>query len=340
MRLFKDKMNYNDFEKGKTIFVGVDPAAQNIIYSVISNLLQEGWTKEDFSFFTSETEGYVNDSTVSFVKRISFSEQNIEEIFSQSNPSLIFLGTSLVNAEAVWVSKANAKGIKTISFVDHWVNFGKRFLVKDQYCFPTEIWVLNEEAKQQAIQEGLPAEKIKMVRNPYYRFIENYRPEISRTTFYERLGVEKNKTIVFISDPVRDNLPDIGFDEFSTVSVILEKLSELQQENDPVKYNFLIKLHPRCKREKYQEIIKCYQSESIVIKEIGDVDAKMMNYFSDYVIGMFSNMIIEALLMKKKVLRVEINQKTELFKFDEIKCKLVTESIQLKNELYNFLKYD
>ena len=333
-------MNYSDFPKKKTIFVGIDPAAQNTIYSIISNLLKKGWTKEDLSFYTSETEGYVSDLTAPFVKSIPFDPKSIEAVLVKSNPSLIFLGTSMGNGEAPWIRKANEKGIKTISFVDHWVNFSKRFITPSGHCFPSEIWVLNEEAKQVALKEGLPAEKIRIVRNPYYQLIENYRPEMSRESFYELLGVEKNRTIVFISDPLKDNLPDIGFDEFSIVSAVLENISILQKENSLGKYNFLIKLHPRCVRGKYKEIAQRYQSKNINVKEIGEADPKTMNYYADYVIGMFSNMVVEALLMKKKVLRVELNQKEELFKFDEIQCALVTDAANLKHELYNFLKHD
>ncbi len=332
-------MNYNDFPKGKTIFVGVDPAAQNTIYSLISLLMQQGWTKEDFLFYTS-TDGYVNDQIRPFVQPIDFSREAIEKIFIEHFPELLFLGTSVGNREALWVSTANEKGIKSISFIDHWVNFIHRFLKDGKAFFPSGVWVLNETARLDAEKEGIPPEIIEVHRNPYYRLIEDYRPQLSKEQFYQLLGVEKNKTILFISDPVKDNLPDIGFDEFSTLEAVLQEISTLQKEGRAENYDVLIKLHPRCVEGKYAGIIARYDSEKLKIREVRDMDPKIMNYYADYVIGMFSNMVVEALLMKKNVLRVELNRTQELFKFDEMKCKVVTEGHKLKDELYNFLKND
>ena len=52
--------------------------------------------------------------------------------------------------------------------------------------------------------------------------------------------------------------------------------------------------------------------KTIVVK---DCDSLSINYFSDYIIGMFSNMVIESYLMKK-VLRVQIGQiGNDLMKF-------------------------
>ena len=332
-------MNYNEFPKGKTIFVGVDPAAQNTIYSLICLLMQKGWTKEDFLFYTC-IDGYVNDQIRPFVQTIDFKREFIEKVFSEHQPELLFLGTSTGNREVLWVSMATEKSIKCISFIDHWVNLIHRFLNDEKAIFPSKVWVLNETARRDAEQEGIPPEIIEVHRNPYYQLIEEYRPELSKEQFCQFLGVEKSKTILFVSDPVKDNLPHIGFDEYSTLEAVLQEISILQKEGWAETYEVLIKLHPRCTEGKYSGIIARYASQKLKIREVRNMDPKIMNYYADYVIGMFSNMVVEALLMKKNVLRVELNRTQELFKFDEVECKVVTKGNKLKDELHNFLKND
>ena len=49
---------------------------------------------------------------------------------------------------------------------------------------------------------------------------------------------------------------------------------------------------------------------------------------------MFSNMLIEALLLNKKVYRVQIDYKVDLFKFDLI----TSNPINTRRKLYNQLK--
>ena len=66
----------------------------------------------------------------------------------------------------------------------------------------------------------------------------------------------------------------------------------------------------------------------IVVKKL---DSLTLCYYSDYVLGMFSNMLIEALLMNKKVLRVQINNKVDLFKFNEINSPSINTFDELSN---------
>ena len=50
---------------------------------------------------------------------------------------------------------ANSKGIKTISFIDHWTNLKQRFKLQEQYIYPEQILVIDQKAKNLAINEGI-----------------------------------------------------------------------------------------------------------------------------------------------------------------------------------------
>ena len=116
------------------------------------------------------------------------------------------------------------------------------------------------------------------------------------------------KLIIFVSDDIKRNFKNnnlgeciLGYDEYTILITLLNKLAELHKINK-VNFNYyqiLIKLHPKSKIDKFNHILKKF--EFIKIHIIRDCDPLTLNYFSDYVIGMFSNMIIESFLMKKYI---------------------------------------
>ena len=70
-----------------------------------------------------------------------------------------------------------------------------------------------------------------------------------------------------------------------------------------------------------------------------DCEPLAINYFSDYVVGMFSNMIIESFLMKKKVLRIQLNQNGEdKMKFDGLMNNVVIDENNLGKKIISLLK--
>ena len=99
----------------------------------------------------------------------------------------------------------------------------------------------------------------------------------------------------------------------------------------------MIKLHPKSKIDKFNHILKKF--EFIKIHIIRDCDPLTLNYFSDYVIGMFSNMIIESFLMKKNILRIQLNQNGEdKIKLNGLMDKIVINEDKLGEKIISFLK--
>ena len=332
-------MNYSQFEKEKVFFVGVDAAAQNTIYSILQELLMKGWKPQDFFVFTNK-EGVVPADLLPFVKVIEFQKDAIQKELQSINPSLVFLGTSVGNQEWNWIKISNELGIQTLSFIDYWSNYRNRYLHDGELILPSEILVLNHKAKMEAIAEGLPENLLRIVRNPYYSLVEQFVPEISKIDFLKKSGLSELPTIVFVSDDIKRNNLNLGFDEYTILSAVLQELMVVLDSSRFTAFNFVIKLHPRDVRGKFRSIIDLCTSNKLIITEIHEVDSKVLNYYANYVVGMFSNMVIEALLLNKKVLRVEINQKIELFNFDERSCALVLRREALNAALFNFLTND
>ena len=115
----------------------------------------------------------------------------------------------------------------------------------------------------------------------------------------------------------------MGFDEYTILSQLLIGLKSI--DINLKKFQLVIKLHPKSNINKFNQLLNDtpLDLKTIVVK---DCDSLSINYFSDYIIGMFSNMVIESYLMKKKVLRVQIGQiGNDLMKFKKRYRSLVKE---------------
>ena len=104
-------------------------------------------------------------------------------------------------------------------------------------------------------------------------------------------------TILFISDDIRAvfGLNEkgeciLGFDEYSVLIDVLETLNELCRNNKLKisKYQFVIKIHPNANSQKFNRLIKNY--DFIEIKIIKNCHPLDINFHSEYIFGMFSNM--------------------------------------------------
>jgi predicted glycosyltransferase len=70
----------------------------------------------------------------------------------------------------------------------------------------------------------------------------------------------------------------------------------------------LLKYTLKLKRISLIQFKKKVNVENLDIITIRDCDPLLINYYSDYVIGMHSNMIIESFLLGEKILRVQTGQ--------------------------------
>jgi len=335
--------------QGKGIFAFSDPAGANSILALIDNITKCGSkNNEDFIVFTNSVGVFPNEY-INLVKIRDFSIKIYSEILSKFKPDYIFTATSNNNYEHNIRLLSQQKGIRTIAFIDHWTSYLKRFTFNNKTLFPDEIWVINDIAKKDAIEAGLPEDKIFISDNPYYEKIGKFVPKVDKESFLGEHGIPLDKKIImFISDDLRESFPKnsnnkcaLGFDEFTVLSDVLNSLCEIHNKGliDFSKYLFLIKIHPRSEISKFDSLIKNRKYNFLNIEVRKKIDPLTITYYSDYILGMFSNMVIEALLMGKKVLRVQTGQTGEdLLKFDEVNCELVIKGENLLNDLIKFME--
>jgi hypothetical protein len=226
----------------------------------------------------------------------------------------VFAGTSHPESSGYFevhcLREAKEAGIKTISFVDHWVNFRLRFLDENnELVLPDEIWVVDEKAKQLAIEEGLPGSILKVESNPYHQYLEYlWKPSFRDKDYLDELNIPREGFhILFAPDPLslREGKKIAGFTEDEALEQLLDVLTTLQL---PVR--LIVKCHPLQPVEVLDEAVK---KSNMPVHMIRTADTLELVNAVDLVIGFYSNLLLEAKAIGKNVIRFfPGNEKSDL----------------------------
>lgn len=219
---------------------------------------------------------------------------------------LVITGTCLNDGiDKKWLNIAKQNRVKVISIIEHWSLYKKRFELNKKYFYPDIIYVNDEVAKKEAIEDGIDKKLLKVVGNPV---LENIKLDKNSQNIVNssinKMGIDVNKKIItFVSEEYKKDFPKEssyyqGFDEFEVLDDILEVM--------PFEYNLIIKLHPSENEDKY-DYLKTAKNV-IIIKKI---DISLLFELSDIIIGMGSMLLIEASLVKNLVYSYRPNEKIE-----------------------------
>ena len=233
-----------------------------------------------------------------------------------------------------FLREAKSRKIKTYSFVDHWTNMSDRFKYFEECIYPDELWLIDEYAKEKAIIDGIDEDIIVVSGNPYYDYLKEWKPNMSKDDLYKKIGLRKNeKYILYDPEPISTfNLQQkYGFDELSGLIHLNKSLKELKLGNIKI----IVKAHPNQKHKVFTTYIS-QQKNNIYLKNSNIND---LIYYSECVVGYFSNSLIESSNMNKKVFRILIDLTDK--KMDSLKIlnigNIVSDNEELNNQLKNLL---
>ena len=279
------------------IFVFSDPAGAKACLALVKSLKNKEIliiSDRKYSFY-SEFNLEVNSSLL----------KSIKEWYNIFKPDFVFTGTSLPNKiELKFLKEAKNKNIKTYSFVDHWTNMSERFKHFEEYIYPDELWLIDEYAKGKAISDGIDEDIIVVSGNPYYDYLKEWKPNISKDDLFDKIGLKKNeKYILYAPEPLTTfNLQEkYGFDELSGLIHLNKSLEELKSENIKI----IIKPHPNQTDIIFLNFIK--KSKFNKVLYVKDININSLIYYSELVSGFFSNSLVESNIMKKNVIRILID---------------------------------
>lgn len=315
-------MNLNYFKKHRGLFVFSDPGGAKPLLSFIKihNLM-------DVKVISDRNYAFFSDFEIN-VK--NFKNQNIDKIINVYRPDYIFTGTSYTSKiELRFLNKAINSDIDSYSYIDHYTNFRERFFYNKKYIFPKKIIVIDKLAEGIAIRNNLDKySKLIVMNNFYHEFLRTWKPKTNRKNFLKNNKINSDdKILVFAPDPISNtnDKEKYLFDEYDVWRDLVDVLKKINSK----KLFVIIKSHPNQNKSLLMKFIKKDNLKNVIFFEQNNsID---LLFFSDIVVGMFSSILIEANIFKKKIIRHFPKNFSE-DPFSKINLGSLSHS---KNQLYN-----
>jgi hypothetical protein len=187
------------------------------------------------------------------------SYKTARKMIEHLTPALILTGTSDEDknhptAATVWekqvIAAARDAGIPTVSVIDAWMNYRRRFDDGKKLAFmPTKIAVIDKRMQKEMTNEGFSRERLVITGNPHHDELLLAKKAFTRTKraqIRKALGLAQDLPVVlYCSGPYhqKQGTSFFGFDEYT----ILEDLLDALHPNRGVQ--LVIKLHPMEERD-------------------------------------------------------------------------------------------
>ena len=311
--------------KGKGLFVFSDPAAAK---SVLAFIKLNKQFNEILVISDREYDFYVDFGLLVTL----YSKNSIEKIFKKFKPSFLFTGTSVNSSlEIFFIAYAQKNSIPSYSFIDHYTRFTDRFRLKKKLIFPDNICVLDQEGEKIAVENNFNG-RIIITGNLYLQYLKIWRPIESRDKFMLKNGIaRKHKLITYAPDPISNigvgGKGEYGLDEITVWNEIYNVLRRV----DGNLFTFVLIVHPNQQSSKLEEMVLNSSIKNVLIAK--KIHTTSLLYFSDVVIGIFSNILREALLLDTSIIRVLKGLKVP-DPFDHLNVGIkITERHHLENEI-------
>lgn len=254
----------------KIVFLAHDPGGYDALYTVVQRMQQESVPLE---FYCLGPAAKLNPSNAASELRVM---QTIQSMRLEKKLSGLVTGTSWGNKpELKAITACKEARIPTISVLDYWSNYQVRF--KDdlgKFIYPDTYIVMDELAAQEARQEGVPSNILKVLGHPG---LDKYILQRRNTTFSGN-----KKKLLFLSQPLSALYgQELGYTEQQA----LEDCIRAVQGNDD--YSLCVKFHPK-------DDANWQQSYADI-----SVDGALLDIMTQYdlIIGMNTIGLLNAVLM-------------------------------------------
>ena len=235
--------------------------------------------------------------------------------------------------------------IKTIAFVDMLVNASERFkgISEDSLRhIPDYLIVTDELTKKAYVNLGMKSERIIMCKHPQEERVKKY-----KNIFEKKFPEFKNKYFrwLFISESIDLMDPSQSFKSkdyllngrgLSTwrTGIIIEELVDILKKVSP-QSKLEVRLHPKNTIDQFN----CWAKE---IKFDKIIDPLESVWKADFILGMSSNLLVEAMYLDKKVLSIlpRYEEKKWMSELEEELIPTVFNRKDLLNNLKNLNNFD
>ena len=170
---------------------------------------------------------------------------------------------------------------------------------------------MDEFAKREMITEGFDKRRILVTGQPHFEALQDKAKKITtldKKKIKKDLNLQNGITVLFVSEPLSNALHvDIGFTEHT---ILRELVSAIQQLKPSVTVNVLVKFHPKEDISLMKQTIGSFPVvPNIRVSIVSGQPLLPLILIADIVIGMQSTVLIEANLLKKPVMSIQIGRK-------------------------------
>lgn len=296
----------------KVLFYSRDPGGTNCTIPVYRKLSKtEGIKAElwgrDFAIRKYREEGL----TYQDVSSLKWEE--IVELLEELHPKVLVTGTSYGDRteQRLW-KWAKKEGTYSMAILDQWLSYRIRFSdPSGRLVLPDKILVMDEFAKQEMVADGFDEQQILVIGQPHFEVLTlkaNQVTEAEKRKIRKDFNLLEGITILFVSEPLSTALHvDMGFTEHT---ILRELILAVQQVRPSVIVNLLVKLHPKQSVSETRQTIGSFPAVSnIRVSIIADQPLLPLILIADVVVGMYSMGLIEAHLLKKPIMSIQIGRK-------------------------------
>jgi len=219
---------------------------------------------------------------------------------SREDGDFVLAGTSAAypSADKMGVYAARQMGIPSLSVLDFWSNYDLRFDDgSGEFAYlPDKVCVMDEQAQREAVNAGIPYNKIVITGQPAWDCLTDKRKGMTfqkRRFYRQHFGMPDDKpTAVFVSQPLSKMPYDYGYNERQVIPMVVSTCEMLGMR-------LIIRPHPR---EAITDLT-CYTSPTVTVRRDDLVHELLMA--ADIVIGMNSELLVESCYLGCKVLSVQ-----------------------------------
>ena len=257
------------FKKKKILAVFHDAGAANIAL----NYLKE--KRIDAKF-------YCIGPSYKILKNLFPNKKNIKNLFNELKKyNLVITGTSSNNKIEFKVRDyCKRKKIFSVTFLDHWVNYKKRFIRNRRKVLP-DMLISSDKNSYKISKKIFKKTTI-----------------IKCINYYEKKIIEKIKKlkegekILYFLEPFNNKI------EFMALKIFFQKLKKLKIVNQSI----ILKTHPSENKNKYIKFLKKYEKFKIVLDNKSSIEKLISS--AKYIFGLESNALAISQKANKKVFTI------------------------------------
>tara|TARA_B100000315_G_scaffold184167_1_gene173156 strand:+ start:6478 stop:7617 length:1140 start_codon:yes stop_codon:yes gene_type:complete len=310
-----------------------DPGGANTVIPLVKPLKEKGYIVRLFGkdaalekYLKADLSGF---NIANFVKNIDI--EYIKKFLINEQPDFIITDTSLDFIERYLWKAAEDLKIPSFAILDQWVNYGIRFSKynpsetneynkdKTYPYLPSKILVMDDFAKQEAIKEGLPPDRITVAGQPHFETLLKKKLSLQKSrNLREELCINQSDFLItFASEPVSKDYQQSGdsghywgFTEKTIFKELFNGINEIS-----FKYNknisIIIKLHPREDIDNYSNMVSPLKRNKITLNVIKKTNPTDLILSSDLICGMSSIFLIESIVLGKPTISIQIGLNKE-----------------------------